>query len=79
MDSKEALFDQIKSVIKTLFDLEDEQLILDAELYEDLDIDSIDAIDLIIELKRITGKEINPSIFKDVKTLGDVVDSVANL
>ena len=48
-------------------------------LYEDLDIDSIDAVDLIIELKSFTGLVIDPEDFKSVKTIEDVINIVCKL
>jgi|TARA_R110000868_G_scaffold33587_5_gene121814 acyl carrier protein len=62
-----------------LFGLQQDAITMDARLYEDLDIDSIDAVDLVVEMKRITGKKINPEDFKAVRTVGDVVDAVEGL
>jgi acyl carrier protein len=52
---------------------------MDANLYEDLEIDSIDAVDLIDHIKRQTGKKIAAEDFKTVRTVGDVVDAVHRL
>jgi acyl carrier protein len=52
---------------------------LDANLYEDLEIDSIDAVDLIDHIKRQTGKKIAADDFKTVRTVGDVVEAVYRL
>jgi len=52
---------------------------LEANLYQDLDIDSIDAVDLVIELRKLTGKKIMPDDFKAVRTVQDIVDQVYNL
>lgn len=62
-----------------LFELEPSQLTMDARLYDDLDIDSIDTIDLLIELKKIIGKDIDPQAFKSARTIEDVVDVIASL
>jgi acyl carrier protein len=45
-------------------------------LQEDLDLDSIDAIDLVVKLQEYTGRKISPSEFKKVRTIGDVVDKI---
>ena len=50
-----------------------------ALLYEDLDVDSIDAVDLIVELRNITGKQIDPEVFKSVRTVDDVVNAVVEI
>ena len=79
MKSKEEIFEHTKQIMQELFELSEEQLVPEAQLYEDLDIDSIDAVDLLIELKKFSGKSIEPERFKDVKTLEDIVNTVAEL
>jgi acyl carrier protein len=62
-----------------LFEIDPAKLSEEAELYDELDIDSIDAVDLIVELKNFTGKKIAPEDFKSVRTVGDIVDAVEEL
>jgi acyl carrier protein len=62
-----------------LFELEPERITLEANLYQDLEIDSIDAGDLIDHIKRQTGKKIAAEEFKAVRTVGDVVEAVYRL
>jgi acyl carrier protein len=50
-----------------------------ARLYEDLDIDSIDAVDMIVQLKPLVGKRLQPEAFKAVRTVQDVVDALHDL
>ena len=52
---------------------------MDAHLYEDLDIDSIDAVDLVVKIREITGKQIQADDFKHVRRISDVVDAIAKL
>lgn len=47
--------------------------------YQDLDLDSIDAVDLVVKLREITGKKIEPDAFKQVRTVQDVVNEVEKL
>ena len=79
MNSEEDIYQKIVSVLEELFEINAQQISLQARLYEDLDLDSIDAVDLIIELKNITGKKIQPDNFKSVRTVQDVVDAVIKL
>jgi len=51
----------------------------DADLAQDLDLDSIDAVDLVVELQKLTGRKIKPEEFKTVRTVGDVVERVYEL
>jgi len=48
----------------------------EARLYEDLDLDSLDAVDLAVHLQELTGRRIAPAEFKTVRTVGDVVERV---
>lgn len=74
-----AVFNHIQTTLVNLFEIEADDISLEAELYEGLDIDSIDAVDLIVELKKYTGKKIAPDEFKTVSTVGDLVNAVVNL
>ena len=49
------------------------------EIFDDLDIDSIDAVDLVVEIRKITGKQITPDDFKNVRTVHDVVQAVEKM
>jgi acyl carrier protein len=79
MHSEEEVFGQVKRVLAELFELPPERIVPDANLYTDLDIDSLDAIDLILELKQITGRKVQPEQFRHVRTVGDVVAAVREL
>jgi acyl carrier protein len=66
----------LSKYLQDLFDLPTEKLGLNARLSDDLDMDSIDAIDLVVKLQEYTGRKISPSEFKSVRTIGDVVDKI---
>lgn len=68
--NREEITSHITRVMCELFGLQQDAITMDARLYEDLDIDSIDAVDLVVEMKRITGKKINPEDFKAVAPWG---------
>lgn len=77
--SKEELYDEIRRELTSLFELRPEQITLDARLNEDLDLDSIDAVDLIVRLQELTKTRIKPEQFKAVRTVADVVDAVERM
>ncbi len=77
--SKDQISQHIHEVLVDLFEIEEDRIIPSAKLYDDLDIDSIDTIDLLIELKRLIGKDIDPQEFKDARTIEDVVNVIAEL
>ena len=76
MKSKDEILEKVREIFDELFEVEPERVQPDARLYEDLDIDSIDAVDLVVQLKEVTGRKIDPEEFKAVRTVGDVVDTI---
>ncbi|MBI6851773.1 acyl carrier protein [Pseudomonas lijiangensis] len=76
MQTREDIFETLRASMVELFELEPERVTLEANLYQDLEIDSIDAVDLIDHIKRKTGKKIAAEEFKTVRTVNDVVEAV---
>ncbi|WP_150464099.1 acyl carrier protein [Francisella sp. XLW-1] len=74
--SKEQIFAQLQDILNNLFEIDKDDVTLDSTLYEDLDLDSIDAVDLIVQLQSFTGRKFKPEEFKSVRTVGDVVDTI---
>jgi acyl carrier protein len=79
MKNEQEIFSRIVQVLEDLFEVDPRKVTPEARLYEDLDIDSIDAVDLVVELKKITGKKMRPDDFKAVRSVQDVVDAVSRL
>jgi acyl carrier protein len=77
--SREEILEYLREVLVELFEIKPEQVVPEANLYEDLDIDSIDAVDLILKLKDLTGRKIQPQTFKHVRTVGDVIDAIQSV
>lgn len=77
--TKQELFDHLVVILQDTFDIDSASIKPESRLYEDLDIDSIDAVDLLVKLKPIVGKRLQPDAFKLVRTLQDVVDAVHGL
>jgi acyl carrier protein len=67
------IFEKVTQIMADLFDLDRSQITRESR-FQDLGITSIDAIDLVVELQRMTGKKLSAeSGIKDVRTIGDVV------
>lgn len=77
--NRDELFAELKRILIEMFEIDPDRIVPEARLYEDLDIDSIDAVDLVIRLKEITGRKVDPAEFKAVRTVDDVVNVTANL
>ncbi len=74
--TRDSLLIRITEILQEQFDVEPDSITLGSRLREDLDIDSIDAVNLMIELKSITAKKITLENFHQVKTIGDLIDAV---
>jgi acyl carrier protein len=79
MRTKEEILEHLQESLSELFDLEPDRITVDARLNQDLEIDSIDAVDLLDRLKRQTGRKISAEDFRSVRTVGDLVDSIHRL
>ncbi len=77
--NKQQVFEQVKDALVELFEIDEADIQPEAHLYQDLDLDSIDAVDLVVHLQNVTGKKIKPEEFKMVRTVDDVVESVYEL
>jgi len=74
--TKDEIFIKLREVLATSFQLDPEGITLESHLFTDLDLDSIDAVELAIQLQAITGRRVKAEEFKGVRTVQDVVDTV---
>ena len=79
MHTKEEIFNTIKDILVKDFCCEESKIKTDAKLVEDLDLDSIDAVDLIVKLQSKINQKVDPEDFKQIRTLQDVVDAVEKI
>jgi acyl carrier protein len=77
--SREQIFTELKRELSSLFELPPDKIDLKSRLYDDLDLDSIDAVDLVVRLQDLTKKRLKPEQFKAVRTVEDVVDAVEQM
>lgn len=72
--TKDEIFTKLKDVLVKDFDIDESDILPDANIVTDLDLDSIDAVELIVKMKPLLNGKIEPEDFKSVKTVQDVVD-----
>ncbi|MDR2787145.1 MAG: phosphopantetheine-binding protein [Candidatus Accumulibacter sp.] len=72
-DSAQSL---IAGLLAELFEIAPEKITPEADLYQDLDIDSIDAVDLAVEFRKRTGRQLAPEEFRKIRTVRDIVDTL---
>ncbi|ALX95843.1 acyl carrier protein [Serratia sp. JSRIV001] len=79
MTEQQTIYQEVSALLTKLFDIDPQDIKPEARLYEELELDSIDAVDMIVHLQKKTGKKIKPETFKQVRTVQDVVDAVEQL
>lgn len=76
MQTRDQIFNTLRDALSELFEIEPERITPEANLYTDLEIDSIDAIDLIDHVRRQTGRKLDANDFRSVRTVEDVVQAM---
>lgn len=79
MTEQDTIYQEVTELLHKLFELDPQDIKPESRLYEDLELDSIDAVDMVVHLQKKTGKKIKPDEFKSVRTVQDVVDAVSRL
>ena len=77
--TKAEIEQKIKDILVSDFEVDAAKLTPDVNLFTDLDLDSIDAVDLVVRLQQEVKKKVNPEEFRKIRTLRDVVDAVEKL
>jgi len=77
--SNDEIYNWVVDLLAEMFELDKSDLTPQSNLYSDLGIDSIDAIDLVVKLKQLTGKRMEPQVFKSIRTISDIVEALVNL
>ncbi len=79
LGTPDEIFNTLREMMCELFEIDESRIQLDTKLYDELEIDSIDAVDLMERIKRLTGKKVSPDDFKTVRTIRDVVETIEKL
>jgi acyl carrier protein len=77
--TQEYVYQHITRILHEQFELDPSSMTRETDLRADLDIDSIDAVNILIELKSLTAKKVAIENFHQIKTIGDLVDVVYEL
>lgn len=62
--------------LHTHFGIERSRITRQADLYSDLDLDSIDAADIVLRFNQTFGRKVDVRAFKAVRTIGDALDAL---
>ncbi len=77
--TRDDIFTILKGILVDEFEVVPENVVLNADLFDDLELDSVDAVDLAVRLQQHTGKKVSPAEFKQIRTVGDVVNAIVKL
>jgi acyl carrier protein len=79
MHSNDEILERIRTVLVQQFELDRASITPEARLLDDLEIDSIDVVDLMDEIRRFTGKKVTAEDFRTVRTVADLVGVIHRL
>lgn len=74
--TKEQIFEELKNILIEELEIAEQDIKPEANLFEDLDLDSIDAVDIAVRMQKFTDKKLSPAEFKQIKTVNDIVEAV---
>ncbi|MBQ7450408.1 acyl carrier protein [bacterium] len=77
--SKEQIFDKLVEILSEEFEIDKDSITSEANLFTDLEMDSIDAVDLAVRLQQYSEKRISPEEFKQIRTINDVVEAIYSI
>jgi acyl carrier protein len=73
MEVKNMVFDKVKEIVAERLDVADDQITMEAVITDDLGADSLDVVDLVMDLEDAFSIEIPDEAMADIKTIGDIV------
>ena len=77
--TRDDIFAILKGILVDEFEVVTENVVFNADLFNDLELDSVDAVDLAVRLQQHTGKKVSPAELKQIRTVGDVVNAIVKL
>ncbi len=77
--SQDDIFDKVSATLVEMFNLDPRIVTSEARLIEDLDLDSIDAVDMAARIQEMTGKRVAEDDLLRLRTVGDVVDVIEKM
>lgn len=76
MATQEEIYNKTKDVLINEFEAREETVTMQTNLYTDLDLDSLDVIDLMVTLDKELGIEVKTEEMRDINTVEDVCNFV---
>lgn len=77
--TRDEAYAEISKNLMEIFEIPEEDISADAKLMDDLGLDSIDAVDMMVQLQETTGQKVTPEQFENVVTVENLVTLVIEL
>jgi acyl carrier protein len=77
--TRQEIQDRVTSFIASHFELPLENVTPEAKFFEDLGLDSIDAVELVLHLEELTNGRVTEEVLRKIVTIADIVDLVVAL
>ena len=74
--TRQEILEKVQEIMVEMFELDPADVTLQAHLMNDLDLDSIDAIDMVVKLQDLTGERVDEERLKQIRTVEHIVDLV---
>jgi len=72
--TREGILQKIQDILADEFEINKDAITPGAKLYDDLELDSIDAVDLLVKIKEFLPGKIDPELFKKAVTIQDLIE-----
>jgi acyl carrier protein len=76
--TRDEIFLRLQTILVESFELDEEEIRLEAHLIDDLDLDSIDAIDLAVGLEKELGLEVTEEELRGLQRIENIIELVSN-
>lgn len=74
--TRDQIFEKLVEILSDSFELDRAQITRESTLYEELDLDSIDAVDIFVQLRDVTGRRPDPERAKKIRTVDELITFV---
>ncbi|MBN2718676.1 MAG: acyl carrier protein [Deltaproteobacteria bacterium] len=78
MNDRESILAEVQRILCETFNFAIDDVTEDKNLFTDLDLDSLDAVDMASELSAKTGAKFSNEDLRQIRTVADVADAILN-
>ncbi len=76
---RDAILAKVREILAKQFEIPPEKVVPEAQLYTDLGLDSIDAVDLVVTLQDMAGRKVDADRFRTIRSVDQLVDAIHDL